>query len=210
MSDPLVTVDADAELEKILQKLKSLPDQIAAPNILQKALASTATKTRNRLIKEAGNRYDLSKPEVLREESKVVRNSSDTSATIMSVGGMRDIMDFMTQPNTDTAAAAARVLSSSSMTEIESNGIKAFVTHFSSGHMAIVQRRSEEKYTSAGAAERAKKYGEKADMTKIKKLLSPAVPFMLGSPDAVSTAQKLTLELLNDEIEKQIKKALDE
>ena len=122
---------------------------------------------------------------------------------------MRDIMDFMTQPNSDTAAAAAQVLNSSSMSPLESNGMKAFVTRFSSGHIAIVQRQSGKKYTSTGASARIEKYGSKIDITKIKKLLSPAVPQMLGNKDSVDAAQALALELLNSELDKQIAKALE-
>lgn len=210
MSDELlVTVDVDAELEKVMRSLQKLPDQLAAPQILQKALTSTARKTRNRLIKDTGKRYALSKPDVLKTESKIETNTSENSATIVSKGAMRDIMDFMTQPNSDTAAAAAQVLNSSSMSPLESNGMKAFVTRFSSGHIAIVQRQSGKKYTSTGASARIEKYGSKIDITKIKKLLSPAVPQMLGNKDSVDAAQALALELLNSELDKQIAKALE-
>lgn len=210
MSDELlVTVDVDAELEKVMRSLQKLPDQLAAPQILQKALTSTARKTRNRLIKDTGKRYALSKPDVLKVESKIETNTSESSATIVSKGAMRDIMDFMTQPNSDTAAAAAQVLNSSSMSPLESNGMKAFVARFSSGHIAIVQRQSGKKYTSTGASARIEKYGSKIDITKIKKLLSPAVPQMLGNKDSVDAAQALALELLNSELDKQIAKALE-
>lgn len=210
MSDELlVTVDVDAELEKVMRSLQKLPDQLAAPQILQKALTSTARKTRNRLIKDTGKRYALSKPDVLKAESKIETNTSENSVTIVSKGAMRDIMDFMTQPNSDTAAAAAQVLNSSSMSPLESNGMKAFVTRFSSGHIAIVQRQSGKKYTSTGASARIEKYGSKIDITKIKKLLSPAVPQMLGNKDSVDAAQALALELLNSELDKQIAKALE-
>ena len=107
MSEPFVVVDVDEGLERILRSLQKLPDQLAAPQVLQKALNTTARKARTRLIKEAGKRYALSKPEALKTESKVETNTSDTSAAIISKGSMRDIMDFLTQPNSDTAAAAA-------------------------------------------------------------------------------------------------------
>lgn len=209
MSDePFVVVDVDEGLEKILRSLQKLPDQLAAPQVLQKALNTTARKARTRLIKEAGKRYALSKPEVLKAESKVENSTSDTSATIISKGSMRDIMDFLTQPNSDTAAAA-QVLNSSSMSPLESNGMKAFVARFTSGHTAIVQRQAGKQYTSAGASARAEKYGRGVDMTKIKKLLSPAVPQMLGNAEGVEAAQALVIELLDKELDKQIEKALE-
>jgi len=115
MSEPFVVVDVDEGLERILRSLQKLPDQLAAPQVLQKALNTTARKARTRLIKEAGKRYALSKPEALKTESKVEASTSDTSAAIISKGSMRDIMDFLTQPNSDTAAAAAQVLNSGSI-----------------------------------------------------------------------------------------------
>ena len=100
MSDePFVVVDVDEGLERILRSLQKLPDQLAAPQVLQKALNTTARKARTRLIKEAGKRYALSKPEALKTESKVEASTSDTSAAIISKGSMRDIMDFLTHPN---------------------------------------------------------------------------------------------------------------
>ncbi len=64
---------------------------------------------------------------------------------MLAKGPMRDIMDFMTQPNTDTAAAAAKVLNSGAMKPLEAGGLKAFITTFRSGHTAIVQRRGAER-----------------------------------------------------------------
>ena len=61
MSEPFVVVDVDEGLERILRSLQKLPDQLAAPQVLQKALNTTARKARTRLIKEAGKRYALSK-----------------------------------------------------------------------------------------------------------------------------------------------------
>lgn len=207
--EPFVVVDVDDGLERILRSLQKLPDQLAAPQVLQKSLNATARKARTRLIKEAGKRYALSKPEALKNESKVEASTSDTSSAIISKGSMRDIMDFLTQPNSDTAAAAAQVLNSGSMSPLESNGMKAFVARFASGHVAIVQRQANKRYTSAGASTRAEKYGSGVDMTKIKKLLSPAVPQMLGNAEGVEAAQALVIELLNKELDKQIEKALE-
>ena len=93
---------------------------------------------------------------------------------------MQDIMAFMTRPNQGTGAAAAQVLASGGMKSLEKGDLKAFVTTFASGHTAIVQRDPPKQYGS-GRGTRAGRYGANADMTRIKKLLSPAVPFMLGN-----------------------------
>ncbi len=102
---------------------------------------------------------------------------------------MQDIMTFMTKPNTKTGAAAAQVLASGGMKPLEMDGLKAFVTKFASGHVAIVQRKG-------------------ADSLPVKKLLSPAVPFMLGNETVRGQAEALAYKTLQDEIDKRIQKAL--
>ena len=47
-----------------------------------------------------------------------------------------------------------------------------------------------------------------ADMTRIKKLLSPAVPFMLGNETVRGQAEALAYETLQAEIDKRIAKVL--
>ena len=106
-------------------------------------------------------------------------------AAVLAKGPMRDIMDFMTQPNTDTAAAAAKVLNSGAMKPLEAGGLKAFITTFRSGHTAIVQRRG-------------------AERLPVKKLLSPAVPHMMGNEEVRAEAEALAYETLQREIGKRI------
>jgi hypothetical protein len=89
---------------------------------------------------------------------------------------------------------------------LEAGGLKAFVTTFASGHTAIVQRHPPGEY-STGRNTRATRYGERADMTKIKKLLSPAVPHMLGNEEVMAKSERLTFDTLQEEIQKRIDKA---
>ena len=101
---------------------------------------------------------------------------TSTEATLISMGGMVEVMAYMTRRNTETTAAMLKVLNESSFVGLgEKRGPKAFVATFESGHTAIVQRVSGEFYTR-GRAKREEKYGPKADMTKIRKLMAPAVP----------------------------------
>lgn len=190
----ILQIDTDAELQKIIQHLNSLPDQIAAPNILKNAINSTARKVRKQLVKDAKGQYAIKDTKTLKDESlggpKVLTaTTTNMSAVIQSRGPMQDIMAFMTRPNTKSGAAAAQVLASSSMKPLEMDGLKAFVTKFASGHVAIVQRKG-------------------ADRLPIKKLLSPAVPFMLGNETVREKAEALAYETLQGEIDKQIQKVL--
>lgn len=195
MSDQaLLVIDTEEELQKIIQKLNDLRDQIAAPNILKNAINSTARKVRTQLQKDAKARYAISDKKMLTDKSKgapqvLTASAATLTATVRSKGPMQDIMAFMTQPNTNTGAAAAKVLNSGTMKPLEVNGLKAFVTTFRSGHTAIVQRKG-------------------ADRLPVKKLLSPAVPHMMGNEEVREKAEGLAYETLQSEIQKRIDKVL--
>ena len=147
MSDQsILQIDTDEELARAMRQLKTLPQQLGAPNVLKNALNSTARKVRQQIIKDSKGRYALKEKKALQSESKILSASASTlEAAVLAKGPMRDIMDFMTQPNTDTAAAAAKVLNSGAMKPLEAGGLKAFITTFRSGHTAIVQRRGAER-----------------------------------------------------------------
>ena len=186
MSDQsILQIDTDEELARVMRQLKTLPQQLGAPNVLKNALNSTARKVRQQIIKDSKGRYALKEKKALQSESKILSASASTlEAAVLAKGPMRDIMDFMTQPNTDTAAAA-KVLNSGAMKPLEAGGLKAFITTFRSGHSAIVQRRG-------------------AERLPVKKLLSPAVPHMMGNEEVRAEAEALAYETLQREIGKRI------
>lgn len=193
-TEAMIRIDVEGELQKIIQQLNSLPDQIAAPNILKNAINSTARKVRKQLVKDAKGEYAIKDATILKDESQgapkvLTATTANMSAAIRSRGPMQDIMAFMTRPNTKTGAAAAQVLASGGMKPLEMGGLKAFVTKFASGHVAIVQRKG-------------------ADRLPVKKLLSPAVPFMLGNETVREKAETLAYETLQSEIDKRIQKVL--
>lgn len=208
-----IEINAEAQIAAIVQKLHRLPDQIAAPNILKNALNATSRKVRRQIVKDAGGQYAIKNKNILKDTAQgapeiQTASVSELTATIRSRGPMQDIMSFMTKPNTATGAAAAQVLKSGTMKPLEVEGLKAFVTTFASGHTAIVQRNPPAKY-SKGQGARSDQYGEGADMTKIKKLLSPAVPHMLGNEAVRAEAERLTFEVLQAEIQKRIDKVTE-
>lgn len=193
-TEAMIRIDVEGELQKIIQQLNSLPDQIAAPNILKNAINSTARKVRKQLVKDAKGEYAIKDTTILKDESQgapkvLTATTANMSAAVRSRGPMQDIMAFMTRPNTKTGAAAAQVLASGGMKPLEMGGLKASVTKFASGHVAIVQRKG-------------------ADRLPVKKLLSPAVPFMLGNETVREKAETLAYETLQSEIDKRIQKVL--
>ena len=201
-TETLLEIDVDKELQKIIQRLNSLPDQIAAPNILKNALNATARKVRKQLVKDAKGQYAIKDTGILKDEKQgapkvLTATAASMSATIRSKGPMQEIMTFMTRPNQGTGAAAAQILASGSMKPLEMSGLKAFIATFvnenSKGerteHTAIVQRRGKERLP-------------------LKKLMSPAVPHMLGNETVRGQAAALAYETLQSEIDKQIQKVL--
>lgn len=182
----VLQIDTDEELKKIIRQLDSLPDMIAAPNILKNALNSTARQVRKQIIKDSKDRYALKEKKALQTESKTLSASVSTlEAAVLAKGSMRDIMDYMTRPNTASGAAAAKILNESDMKSLEVGSLKAFVTKFASGHVAIVQRRGKERLP-------------------VKKLLSPAVPHMMGNEEVRGQAEILAYDILQAEIRKRI------
>ena len=210
MSEEIIRIDMESELQRVIGQLHSLPDQISAPKLLKNALNATARKLRKQIVRDVQGEYAIKKRKVLRDKSEggpeiLTASTSNLSAAIRSRGPMQDIMTFMTRPNTATGAAAARVLSSGSLRPLEIHGLKAFVTTFSNGHVAIVQRAPPQRYSNAKSrSSRIKRYGAKADMTKIRKLLSPSVPHMLDNEAVRGQAEEQTYALLQAEIQKRI------
>ena len=209
MSDnsAFIRIDADAEIAKIVMRLNKLSYEMSN-SILKNSINAAARKVRKQIVIDAQGEYAIKNKSILRRKEEgapklFTAKPSDLTAEIKSRGPMQDIMSFMTRPNTKTGAAAAKVLNSSSLKSLEIHGIKAFVTRFASGHIAIVQRNPPNMY-SKGRQRRANQYGPQADMTKIKKLLSPAVPHMLGNEEVRGKAEVLLHEILDAEIRKRI------
>lgn len=193
-TEALIRIDVDQELQRIIQQMNSLPDQIAAPNILRNALNATARKVRRQMVADVKSEYAIKNTKAMRDTAQggpkvLTASSANLSAAIRSRGPMQDIMSFMTRPNTQKGAARAKILSSGSLKPLEMNGLKAFVTTFASGHTAIVQRKGK-------------------DRLPVKKLLSPAVPHMLDNEAVRAQAEKLAYETLRTEIDKRIAQVL--
>ena len=193
-NESLIHIDVEEELQRIIQQLNSLPDQIAAPNILRNALNSTAHKVRKQMVTDVKGEYAIKNTKALRDVAQggpkvLTASSANLSAAIRSRGPMQDIMSFMTRPNTQTGAAAAKILSSGSLKPLEMDDLKAFVTRFTSGHTAIVQRRGKSRLP-------------------VKKLLSPAIPHMLRNEAVMAQTETLAYETLHAEIDKRIAQVL--
>lgn len=192
MSEHVIEIDIESEIQKIVRQLDSLSDQIASPKLLKNALNSAARKVRKQMVQDVKGEYAVTKQSILRDKAQgapqvFTASPSNLSAAIHSRGAMQDIMSFKTRPNTETRPASAQVLASGTLKPLETNGLKAFLATFASGHTAIVDRRGPER-------------------VPIKKLLSPSVPHMLNNEAVRGPAEDMTYELLQAEIQKRIDK----
>lgn len=192
MKDTILEIDTEKELQNIIARLYGLPNQIASPKILMSATNSAAREVQEQLLKGAKEKYAVSREKIWEDKKQgapkvITARASDPSAVIRSRGPMQEIMAFMTRPNTETGAAAAKVLNSGSMKPLEKGDLKAFLARFKSGHVAIVQREGRERLP-------------------VKKLLSPAVPHMLGNEEVREQAEGIAYATLQKEIQKRIDK----
>ena len=109
----ILMIDADGEIEKIIRRLDKFKDRVGAPEILQKAVKTTAQKVRRQIVKDATGQYALTDDRGLKHQDKGAPKVSSSkgaeiSSTIISKGSMQDIMAFLTQPNTKTGAATGQ------------------------------------------------------------------------------------------------------
>ena len=205
-----IEVDTQAEIVRIGQRLERLAFQ--APDILRLSINAAARKVRKQITKDAAETYTIDES-ILKDRSKgapkvQTAKPGNIEAVIRSKGPVNDLIDFLVRPGSD--GAKAKVLKSGGMKPLERGGAKAFIGRFQSGHTAVLQRQT---YTVGGAADRIKKYGYPSggqwpDMTRIKKLLGPSVPSMLGNEEIQEKTRTMLYTVLDQEIEKRINKAI--
>lgn len=208
-----IEVDTQAEIVRIGQRLERLAFQ--APDILRLSINAAARKVRKQITKDAAETYTIDES-ILKDRSKgapkvQTAKPGNIEAVIRSKGPVNDLIDFLVRPGSD--GAKAKVLKSGGMKPLERGGAKAFIERFQSGHTAVLQRQIRQTYTVGGAADRIKKYGYPSggqwpDMTRIKKLLGPSVPSMLGNEEIQEKTRTMLYTVLDQEIEKRINKAI--
>ena len=212
MSESVIQIDTQAEIEKIIRQLDTLPNRLKAPDVLASALNATANEMKKKIGQRTRKRYAISNKKILTDRKMggmytKKATGSNGEAALFSRGGMLEVMNYMTRRNTETTAAMLKVLNESSFVGLgEKRGPKAFVATFESGHTAIVQRVPGEFYTR-GRAKREEKYGPKADMTKIRKLMAPAVPMLYGKTYEEATQDYYSI--LQKHIQREVERVLD-
>jgi len=193
VSESVIQIDEQAEIQKIIRKLNTLPNQLKAPNVLANAINATANEMKRKIGQRTRKRYAISDKKILTDKKRggmylERAKGSATSAPLISRGGMVEAMAYMTRKNTETTAAMLKVLNESAMTALEMDGRKAFETTFQSGHTAIVQRMSNARLP-------------------IKKLMAPAVPMLYGKTYEEATRDYYSI--LQKHIQREVARILD-
>ena len=194
MSDTqtILQIDTQAEIEKIIRQLDTLPNKLKAPSVLASAINATANEMKKKIGQRARKRYAISDKKILPKKDRggmylERATGSSSTATLISRGGMVEAMAYMTRKNTETTAAMLKVLNESAMTALEVDGRKAFQTTFQSGHTAIVQRVGRSRLP-------------------VRSLMAPAVPMLYGK--SYEEAELDYYAILQRHIQREVERAL--
>lgn len=193
MSESVIQIDTQAEIEKIIRQLDTLPNRLKAPSVLAAAINAAANEMKRKIGQKTRKRYAISDKKILTDKKRggmylERAKGADTSATLISRGGMVEVMAYMTRRNTETTAAMLKVLNESAMTALEVDGRKAFEATFKSGHTAIVQRVGRTRLP-------------------VKSLMAPAVPMLYGKTYEEATQDYYSI--LQKHIQREVERVLD-
>lgn len=192
MSESVIQIDTQAEIEKIIRQLDTLPNRLKAPSVLAAAINAAANEMKRKIGQRTRKRYAISDKKILTDKKRggmylERAKGADPSATLISRGGMVEVMAYMTRRNTETTAAMLKVLNESAMTALEVDGRKAFEATFQSGHTAIVQRVGRSRLP-------------------VRSLMAPAVPMLYGK--SYEEAELDYYAILQRHIQREVERAL--
>ena len=135
-------------LRRVEKKLGRMKRE--APKVLKTALNDTAKVGRKDLADKAQKTYAVKKSGFNKSMKINKARVNNLEAEIVSEGRPLGLKDFKVTPASYKPGSGqppeiikAKVVKSSSYKPLEKGGIKAFVTRFSSGHVAVAQRRGD-------------------------------------------------------------------
>ena len=118
-------------------------------------------------------------------------------------GGVIPLIRFKVSPDTPKRkkTPSAAVLKASSLVKFGRKN-NVFVQQMESGHIGIFERKSGEYSASRGS-------GQNKHTEKLKELLSPAVPQMVGNDEVMQTVEERVNEVINQRIDHEIERLLN-
>lgn len=202
----LIEFEADStQLQRIEFKLKNMKNK--APQVLKSAVNATARAAKEDLANKAKETYAVKSPRFQKAIDMKNATTAKLMATLFVTGEANELSDFKYKKNSGMTGAKGKLYKSGSLKSLNAGKLKAFVTEFKSGHVAVVRRDPPEQYKTEEGLKRRKR--ERADTTFLKKFLSPSIPKMIGNEAKVYGIIKPNIESnLQRNIQKQIDKIL--
>lgn len=191
-----IDIDTKKQIKLIEEKLNTLKNKVTI--VLSKALNETAKQAKKDLHAEAKKIYAI-KISGFNKATKINKATKQTlSAIIISKGKPISLKEFRVNPaniatgKNQPEIRRAKVIKKNKLKPLQVGNIKAFITKFKSGHIAIAQRKSQWRLP-------------------IKTLYSVSIPTMLGNEKRVYKIVEPKIKTnLQKNIEKQIKKLLEQ
>ncbi len=181
-----------AEIEKKLGDMRN-----EAPKVLKNAINQTAKQARKELATEAQKKYVVKSGRFNKAMKIKKATARNFAAIIKTTGKAMGLKDFKVSPatmqtgNNRPPILKAKVLKAGGMKSLEKGDLKAFITKFSSKHLAVVQRRGKKRFP-------------------IKTLSANSIPIMLGNKQRVYGIVEPNIKKnLKVNVEKQVKKVLE-
>ena len=155
------------------------------------------------LSREAKKKYVNTDVGMFRDAMDVKKAAvGKLAAVIEAKGHPESLIKFQTSGGTDGQSVSAKVFRESKLEELTNTkaqpNIKAFITKFKNGHVAVVQR------TEKGKIPASSKLGRRY----IRELKGPSIPHMLGLRSLPETAKEDTLEQLHRNLDNHVAKML--
>ena len=193
-----------SDIEKINKALDN--SEKNSNKALKKAINDTAKKALLLIARAAGKEYVGKFKVGTLKENMVLKKASVGSleASINAEGGANDLIDFKVSGKAGKVIKA-KVLRSSKLEKLIKGDIKAFITTFSSGHTAVVQRDS----GSMIAARRNKSGRITKHNQRLKSLYSVSIPSMLGGEHGFLKVEGEVNTLLQENLSKEVAKLLE-
>ncbi len=193
----MLLIDLNSYYEEVAETLGELKGE--TEKVLRSALSNTSRRVRKQVTKEAASRYAYQDDSVWKATNagalklKAGTRQDRFYTKLTSEGPMSELVDFMVAPNAYAPSSRpdahkAKVLSSGAL-KILGDKPKPFIARFKSGHIAVVQRKTDKRLP-------------------VKKLLSPSVPSMVKNAGLQETAAELIQSELPIQIQKAIQRTL--
>lgn len=183
----MVVVTVDDKYDYVVKRLGTFKDK--APKVMCKSINDTAKWARRELAQEAKKTYTVKQGRFNKNMKIENARYSNLEATIKSEGAPMKLAEYKYSAGKKTTKAQVKL--SGGLKALEKGGIKAFVTSFASGHVAVAQRRGPERLP-------------------IKELYSNSIPVMIGNEKEVyGIVEPEIEEKLMQSIEKHIQKVLE-